>query len=321
MGTRRARVDGFIARLGLEGSVFRPRRRPIAVVLGNCQAAALGQLLSESRRYTNAYDLVSVPAVHRISARQVPTLKRLLARTDLLIAQPINDGYRELGLGLDELRAGLPTCARVLTWAPLYWDALFPFSVTVHLSNRRKVPAPLIGHHDLRLMAAADRGWGEQRALSLFSAPAVPKLGIRRVYENCEQRLGAREVGLDVRMLDFLRLADVEPHAFHSFNHPTRLVLGELTSRVLSRLDLPYAPDPRLVSEPLGRLRIPLETAVLEARSLTARGREDWVVRGQKCLRMDVVRAHLSWYRSHPEVLAAGIAEHGERSASFGLAG
>jgi hypothetical protein len=315
----RARRASAVRLIRFEASVHRPRRRPIAVVIGNCQAAAVEQLLSASRPFTEAYDLVSVPAVHRVSARQVPTLKRLLARTRLLIAQPVNNGYRGLGLGLDELKADMPSDARVLTWAPLYWDALFPFAVVVHVNGRAKVRAPLIGHHDLRLLAAAFAERGDKRALEQFDAAAVSGAGVRHVLENCTRRLEARERGCDIQMLEFVRAADVEPRAFHTFNHPSRLVLDELVSRVHEKLDLPYATDAAASAEPLGKMRIPVEAAVLQARSLSGPSQQDWLVRGHTRRRADVLRAHLAWYGDHPDVLAAGIAEHAERLSAFGL--
>jgi hypothetical protein len=276
-------------------------------------------VLSESRSFTDVYDLIPVPPVHRISRREISALRRLLGRTRLLIAQPVNNGYRSLGLGLDEMAESLPRDAQVVRWAPLYWDALFPFSVTIHRSNRRKVRAPVVGHHDLRLLVGAHHG-DDEMGRALFGAPEVSGSGVRFVLENCESRLRAREEHCDVKMLDFVSASDVEPHAFHSFNHPTRLVLEELASRVHSEVGLSYEINASpAADEPLGDLRLPLEAPVLQARSLQTDSREDWIRHGRLQPRAEIAQRHLSWYREHSDVVEAGITEHRDRCTALGL--
>src|SRR5579875_3766973 len=117
-----ARGRRAVSRARQEAAIRGYRSRKVAVVLGNCQASPVAGLLAASRSFSRSFEIVPVPAVHRIEANQMPWLRRLLRRTALLIAQPIKTGYRDAGLGLDELSGELPTEARIVRWAPLYWD-------------------------------------------------------------------------------------------------------------------------------------------------------------------------------------------------------
>jgi hypothetical protein len=71
------------------------------------------------------------------------------------------------------------------------------------LSGRNQVRAPLIGHHDLRLLArAAIRSNGASTEDPLTTPPAL-ETGVAWVLDNCTRRLGTREDDCDVKMLDF----------------------------------------------------------------------------------------------------------------------
>jgi hypothetical protein len=90
-------------------------------------------------------------------------------------------------------------------------------------------------------------------------------------------------------------------------------------SRIHEQLGLGYDPDPTATSEPLGKLRIPIESAVLTARVLRGESSENWTRRGIVRTRADVARAHLHWYRQHPDVVAAAVEEHRDRLRAFRL--
>ena len=251
--------------------------------------------------------------MHNLTPDEVGRLRRLLARTGLLVGQPIKNGYRGLGLGLDELTAFLPADARVVRWSPLYWDALFPFFVNVHPTPRMSTVTPIIGQHDLRLLVAAHRRYGEHDAVALLEQAAVPRTGVLYVHDQAHSRLRDRESTCDVAMLSFLTAAENEARAFHTFNHPRRFVLGALAAQVHSCLGLEdFADDPR-GPEPLGAIRAPVEEPVLRVRGLHGEARQDWIVDGQLRERGELVRAHLAWYAQHQEVVAAGLTEHAER--------
>ena len=90
--------------------------RPLWLVIGNCQAEALRQILDAVG--DRPYRTVLVPPVHEIEASDLPHLEVLLRQTAVLSCQPIRDDYRGLPLGTGQLAAVLPAAATVLRWSP-----------------------------------------------------------------------------------------------------------------------------------------------------------------------------------------------------------
>ena len=70
--------------------------RPLLVVHGNCQAEALRVLLAGD---ASPVRTVRVPPVHELTSEDLPHLDRLLAEVDVLVSQPVRDGYRDLPVG------------------------------------------------------------------------------------------------------------------------------------------------------------------------------------------------------------------------------
>ena len=94
----------------------------------------------------------------KTTRRELHLIEKLLPRVDVLIAQPVSDGYRGMGLGTNELRARLRPDARVVRWPVAYFEGLYPFQVYVNrLGSAVGASAPITDYHDLRLLFAAWR--------------------------------------------------------------------------------------------------------------------------------------------------------------------
>ncbi|MBJ7453748.1 MAG: hypothetical protein JHC71_16940, partial [Blastococcus sp.] len=184
--------------------------RPLLLVHGNCQAEALRVLLDGD---ASPVRTVRVPPVHELIAEDLPHLDRLLAEIDVLVSQPVRDGYRGLPLGTAEVlaRAGrrpVPVVVPIVRWA-----ALHPFQVIV------RTPAgdpPLVPYSDLRTLTLAAGGPALPESPSAAAVRAVRDLSVREL-EGRQARHGALPV---VDLLDAAGAA-----AAHTVNHPGNEVL------------------------------------------------------------------------------------------------
>ncbi|GAA3223440.1 hypothetical protein GCM10017691_10440 [Pseudonocardia petroleophila] len=272
---------------------------PVALVHGNCQAESLRVLLAGSPTF--APRPVRIPPVHELTADDLPHLHALLARTTVLLSQPVRDGYRDLPLGTAEIAAHLPPDARVLRWPVVRYAGLHPWTVIVrHPSDMAAVP-PVVPYHDLRtLTAAAGRP----------PAPAPTPAAFRAAADLTVAELAQRERATDVGVSDLLLGLGVD--AAHTLNHPGNPVLIALARRVQAALGLPAdADDPGRAL--LGGIRAPLDAAVLAALGLDAAPREHWLVDGVPVDDADVRAAQRDWYTAHPQWVAAGLERHARR--------
>lgn len=299
---RLARLEARVARATRSG-------RPIALVIGNCQARPVHDLLAASPTFAAAFALVPVPAIHEITPAEVRTLRRVLARAELIVGQPIGAGYRGLGLGIDELVARAPAGCRTIRWPSLFWDRLFPFSVYVHTAPRASVEAPVVHYHDVRFLACAAAGMDGAAARGLLREHVAPAAGLAALHEDMWRLHGAIDDYCDVKVHDWIGAPEREAAAFWTINHPARCVLEEIVAQIHARLGLGYVPVPG--PEPLAHIVAPIEAAVLG--DLPGTPRTDWIAYGRTITRDTLLDAHLAWYAAHPEVVTAGAAEHARR--------
>lgn len=269
--------------------------RPLVLVHGNCQAESLRVLLALDP--ASPVRTVRVPPAHELTAEDVPRLHRLLARTDVVVSQPVRDGYRDLPLGTAQVHAAARPGARLVVFPVVRWAALHPFQVIVRDGAGEP---PLVPYHDLRTMSAAAGG------------PAVAEVprpeAVRAVREESLRQLRARQDrhgALDVT--DLLVAAGAQ--ACQTVNHPGNPVLRGLAGRVLGAcgLDAPVADPGRVL---LDSVHAPVLPEVLAALDLPGTPRPDWTVAGVRVPDAQVREEHARWYAEHPGVAEAGLARH-----------
>ncbi len=265
--------------------------RPFVLVHGNCQAESLRLLLQNAPEAPCAS--VRIPPVHELAADEVPFLERLLRRCDVLVVQPIADGYHDLPLGTADVTrtaaTGRPT--HTVVFPVFRFVGLFPYQV---VTGAPELQPPVVPYHDLRtLLRAAGR-------------PAPPPLDAASVEAVTQWSLdGLRrreEAAGTLPVHDLVRGAGVR--AANTINHPGNPVLVGLARRVQAALGWPQtATDPGF--ELLDSVHTPLEPAVRDAVDPSASVRADWTVGGEAMSDADVADAQLAWYAAHPEAAPA----------------
>jgi hypothetical protein len=255
------------------------------------------------------FPAVRIPPVHELTAADLGPLGDLLARTALLVSQPVRDGYRGLPIGTDEIAAGLAPGARVLRVPVIRHLGLHPYCALVRHPADPALAPPVVPYHDLRTLTAA----AGRPPPAAAPGPDV----LRAVAESSVAEQARRErAHCDVEVADLL--IGLGTRAAHTINHPGNPVLIELARRVQDALGHPVdASDPGRTL--LGGIRAPLEPAVLDALALDAPPRPHWVVDGEPVADAVVRAAQLNWYDDHPGWVAAGLERHAERITLLGL--
>ncbi|TPG27363.1 WcbI family polysaccharide biosynthesis putative acetyltransferase [Mycolicibacterium hodleri] len=284
---------------------------PLWLVVGNCQAEALRIVIDGVA--DRPYATVRMPPVHELERSDLPSLRRLLRRTAVLLCQPIRAGYRDLPLGTEELAAELPSAAQVVRWPVIRYAGLHPFQAIVRNPADRSLVPPVVPYHDLRTVVAARDGRSDDDEWDV----AVDPEGFVAVADASRAELAHREdLQCDVEISDVLVQYGAE--AAHTINHPGNRVLTELGRRVLWTLnvDLPVEEPPKTL---LGSVIAPLERRVLAALHLNAPERRRWLTDAQQLTPDYVHRVQLQWYRDNPEFVPLALARHSRTLELLGI--
>jgi hypothetical protein len=288
-----------------------PSSLPLWLVMGNCQAEALRQVLEtvEDRPYRT----VLVPPVHELTAEDLPHLDALLGEAQVLVSQPIRANYRDLPLGTEAMAGRLPAGARVVRWPVIRYAGLYPFQAIVRRPSDRSITPPGVPYHDLRTVVAARSGrapadpWDVDVAADRFVAAA----------EASRATLAAREHrDTDVAVSDVF--ASCGADACHTINHPGNPVLIELARRVLDAAGVRRAVG-AVGRTLLGSVYAPLESRVLDALHLSAPARTEWTLESRRLSVQEVHEVQMRWYSDNPDFLNLAVERHGEMMEILGL--
>jgi len=302
--------------------LLRNSTRPIALVYGNCQAEALRRVLAAHAGFSAEYSMLRVPAVHEITSRQARLVRSRMSEVEVFITQDIRDGYRDLAIGSQELAAGLTAGARVVRYPVAFYRGLHPFLVYVYDGGPLAVSAPIIDYHDVRILYAAGRGWSTDDTLGWLASLHIDADWVRETARRSLVELRRREAGMPVQLADVIADHAHQGRSFWTINHPTNNLVREMARQVLMHLDYDEH-DAVLCAQQtyLDHLAAPREAEVLRALGVATAGQdgEDWVVRGRRVPRREIVEAHLNFYTRQPSLLENGLARHARLFSQLGL--
>lgn len=217
-----------------------------ALVLGNCQARPLTQILAQSAEI----EVLEPIILHLAKEDERDAQVAHMAQADIIFAQQTADNFQRAWLRSDAVRAHYGSVA---VWPNIFWAGQQPFlRYATHVTGGRLI-GPLEALHDLRIYHDWLVGEGiiEDRSSGFDDAYAS---GISRASLAELQR---REETCDVGISDFLTAHVDRERLFFTFNHPTARVLVEMARRLLVQSGLSGAGIDIPQREPLGHYVVP----------------------------------------------------------------
>jgi hypothetical protein len=283
------------------------------VVVGNCQAKALETLLATNATFAAGFEFTSFPAVHELPATMIGQLHAAVAEADVLVAQKVDDGYRDgLGLGTATLSA-LTGAHTVVRWPSLYWAGYVPDLFYLRDPAGQLVVDAPFDYHD-RAILEAYAGGLDVRATCLLLADSDRPSQAPAWAENATAELAIRGQGCDVDLGAFIASRFRDELLFFTMNHPTKRVLGHVADEVLAALDIRGGADPRAMpGETLDSTFYPLHANHVRSLGLAfgpsvAAGRTPFRIRGETLAATDAVGAFFAYYDANPQLVATNLA-------------
>ena len=197
-------------------------------VYGNCQSQVLARFLLTCPRFAEEWNYHGIPGIHKMTSKQLASLKLELPRLSLLIYQNVNRGDNATSellplLSRDCIQLGIPS---------LFFNGYNP--EVAYLRQSRSV----LFYHDRIMLAHIEDFEGFRHLLcGEHYFPASFSLDCVDVsLEELAKR--EREQGLEIRISQFIAEHYRHTRLFHVLNHPTAFLLRELAKRVLIYLSI-----------------------------------------------------------------------------------
>ncbi len=302
-------------RLKLEAA--RPSSKPIVAIYGNCQAAALKELLVADPVVRSRFRVVALPPTHELKPEQLAVSQRIIGKAHLFLTQPIRDDYRGMPIGSDQLSSLVSDKGSVFSYPSMYFRGLHPYMANVHNpDDGNNASAPLSGYHDLRTLTAASLGVEDEEAYRWLKAFTPEPGALQALYAGSLKELAKREVGLDSTISGSIEALGAE--SFWTVNHPSNKILTVVVDALREKWGLgPLAQSlPEILVSGVAPVHPEVRAAMGWGPALPGK---EWLLQGEERTDEEIIRRHLAWYRLFPRAVEVGMEEHRASREALGL--
>jgi len=283
-----------------------------AVIVGNCQAPGIEIMLRANEAFSSRFELVSFPPVHEIDPAQVPELHRAVASAAVVVAQRVDEGYRDgIGLGTETL-AAIAASATFVRWPSVYWAGYSPDLSYLRDSAGRAVVDGPFDYHDRTILDAYAAGTPVAEVCRLLADPerdSDAEAGAADATAALE--LVSRECDVDV--VPFIASRFRDELLFFTMNHPTNSLLADIAQQIAGligvggRIDHTRVPDGMLGSNFYPLHANHARALALRFADAGAFARTPFTIRGVAYEPIDAVQAFFDYYAANGDLVELNL--------------
>lgn len=236
--------------------------------IGICHMKAVYTILKEDPVFSSIYNTIEYYAVFAITENEMKNiLDNIVRDCDLVISQPVSDNYKGTNLfSTKTLRDNIKPGVRHLILPNCYFTGYdpVPFQTTNDkheiITNELGISYyPSISLKSLLLkdVKQASRDWCN---IETYKKEELHNNYIRSITElkQRENKVFDNDYGTDIIISDYIEANYKSNFLFHTYNHPTNILLVELSRRVMNTLGIPNINlGYKLEKEILGDVSIP----------------------------------------------------------------
>lgn len=246
--------------------------------IGICQIVSICEILKKSKVFTSVYNEILCYTIFTITPEEMKNLlENVVPTCDLILSQPVSENYRGTDVfSTKVLRNRKKESAKHLIIANCYFTGYdpVPFQITDSEGNITSVSGvsyfPSIA---LNFLLNSDlihscMDWCNLDAYSQQELENNYRKTITELKQR-ESKVFDNDYGVDVPISDFIESNYQNKFLFHTYNHPTNILLLELTKRITDKLGLILENAITLDRELLGDVTIPPPISVYVKMKMT----------------------------------------------------
>lgn len=282
------------------------------LVYGNCQAMALRSFLSKHPNFTSFYEVIEIKPVHLLTQGDVDRLEKTIAEIELFIHQPVSDNYKGIHqLSTNYIKSQLKSGCQTISFPVAYFTAYNP-EIT-YLKNKNNIviskPFPF---HDLNILKLYAKGKSIDRTIEEIAGEAF--YSAEYLQENLSatlRNLAAREKSLEVKISAFIQENFRIKKLFHTFNHPSAVVLEYILNYILDLLGIQREKDFFELfrnSDVLAQTSFSIYPSAVKFLGLSFGSTLDYRIEKQVFTQREVVSSFFEFYDTHYQEISDFIA-------------
>lgn len=240
--------------------------------IGICQLAAVVKILKKNPTFTSAYSEILAYEVFNLTVEEMQQLlDEVVPTCDLVISQPVSSSYKGNPIfATSTLRERVRTGATHLVLPNCYFTGYDPVPFQATDANHGITSSEGISYFPSLCLEQLLRADVKEACITWCDENYYTPTEIKNNYSRSLAELKLREArvfendfGVDVRISDYIEANYRNLFLFHTYNHPTNLLLFELTRRLLEKLGLPSTGvEEGTTTELLGDVSIPPSLSV-----------------------------------------------------------
>lgn len=213
--------------------------------IGICQIMAVSEILKSCKNFTEIYDDIICYTIFSITVEEMQNIiDNILPTCHLVLSQPVSENYRDNPIfSTSYLKSKLSTTTKHYVLANCYFTGYdpIPFQTTdldgniMHLKGISYFPSISLESLLEKNILQACKDWCN---IDIYS-----KLELVNNYQRSIDELIRRENKIfdtnfivDIKISDYIVENYRSQYLFHTYNHPTNILLFELTRRILNKL-------------------------------------------------------------------------------------
>lgn len=224
------------------------------VIVGNCQAAPLGRLLTF---LNDRVDVTAIATVHKLDSSNEGDYSEFFDAADLIITQKISDNYQCEFVRTKVLEEKFPT--KILKIVNLFYSGYHPDWIYLKGKNNKILTGPMTDYHNSTILD----GWKNSLSIDEVQKNLTCEEYNLAKYGGAQratlEELKIREQDVDISITDYIEDSLKKNQLFYTFNHPSKKLLAEYAVRILKCLEL--SADMIAIEsfkEPLDRVILPI---------------------------------------------------------------
>lgn len=233
----------------------------IITFLGNCQAPILANIFNNKiKNISKNICVKAIKPVHLLDIGDEEHLNKTFEDTQLLITQPIQNGYKGLSLGTQELKERLDV--DVIVVPNCYFAGYTPNFIYLKgdkgTITSAQYPEIVIDYHDALVMYGYGKGFSIESLFKKFQFGSNKDvyMHLYRHAEKSLKELELREMSCDICISDFIKEQFRDRLLFYTYNHPEKKVIEVLLNRLSHYMS--YDINFTLSIDPFSKTRLPI---------------------------------------------------------------